>query len=145
MKATKQNNVSAELARRIRKLTDAIASHQERLDMIPFECARPGTLQSELPIEDLFKIAKDLAPEMERDQAKAEAIFNAIPKGVDTGDAWDLLTGMKYDAFRIGCFTGQLMSVDPEKLDRLVKALHKLILLEGFDPRPTLKPAPRAA
>lgn len=145
MKATKQNSASAELARSIKKLTDAIVSHQERLDMIPFECCRPGTLQSELPIEDLFQIAKDLAPEMARDQAKAEALYNAIPKGVDTGAMWDLLTGLKYDGFRVGCFAGMLMSAEPWEVGRLAKALHKLILFEGFDPTPALKPVPKAA
>ncbi len=145
MKATKQNEVSAELARRIKRLTDAIARHHERLDMISFESCRPGTTRSDLPAEDLFEVAKDLAPEIERDQAKAETIFNALPQGVNAGDLSDLLTGIPYDAFRVGCFTGMLMAAEPEKLDRLTKALHKLILCEGFDPTPALKTAPRMA
>lgn len=149
----KQNREGAELARRIKKVADTITvSYQRVADLLPFEWGRPGAGRSELLIEDLFQIAKELDPNLERDGERARQIYEAIskhsPKELD--EFYNVLTGMKYDAFRVGYFAGVLMGAhlsgdSDENMRRLTARLYKLILAEGFELAPTSKPALKAA
>ena len=153
-KTNKQNNAGAELERRVKRLVSTITgSYQEILDATPFELLTPSSRcgGSSLIPEDLFQIAKELDPGMARDEAKAEAIFKGLPKGTNAGELWVVLSGLKSDSFRSGCFAGLLMGAQlegasKEKMDRLAKWLFTWVMAErGFDPKPALKPAPKAA
>jgi hypothetical protein len=149
----KQSHEGTELARRIKNLVNTLTlSYRVALDKLPFDCGRFESAKSQLVIEDLFRIAKDLDPQIERDEEHAKKIYYAIYQGTPSSldEFYNILTGLKFDAFRVGYFAGVLMGAQgkgaSEERTRLITArLYERILAEGFELAPRSKPALKAA